>query len=68
MFNWVLSTSLAQFYDILTFRFPLLYTIQLINMSGEDTKILNAVLMNLIPWKSPEGENGWKKDQMHIKL
>ena len=32
------------------------------------TNILNAVPMNLIPWKSPEEENGWKKDQMHIKL
>ena len=54
---------LAQFYDILTFRFPQLCTTELINMSGEDTNILNTVPMNLIPWKSPEGENGWKKYQ-----
>ena len=52
----------------LTFRFSQLCTIQFINMSGEDTNILNAVPMNLIAWKSSEGENGWKKDQMHIKL
>ena len=54
---------LAQFYDILTFRFPQLCTIELINMSGEDANILSTVPMNLIPWKSLEGENGWKKDQ-----